>query len=70
MAQKQKMCPKNKPTESTLRLPAVYTLGKIHSKYIILNLMGFSNTQLFVKKLLYSSSTMTRRLVVKNYALL
>ena len=70
MAQKLKMCRKNKATESTLRPPAVYTLGKIHSKYLILNLMGFSNTQSFVKNLMYSSSIMTRRLVVKNYALL
>lgn len=49
---------------------AVYTLGKLHSKYLILEFLGFADTTLFAKKILYSSSSCLRNLVVKNYKLL
>ena len=29
---------------------AVYTLGKLHSKYLILDILGFANDRLFAKK--------------------
>ena len=57
--------------ESTSRsLNAVYTLGKLHSKYLILEFFGFADTKLFAKEVLYSSSSCLRKLIVTNYKLL
>ena len=51
-------------------LNAVYTLGKLHSKYLILELFGFADTKMFAKEVLYSLSSCLRKLVVRNYKLL
>ena len=57
--------------ESTSRsVHAVYTVGKIHSKYLILEFFGFAGTTQFVKQILLSSSYSLRKLVVRNYKLL
>ena len=54
----------------SLSFNAVYTLGKVHSKYLILEFFGFAGTTMFGKDLLYSSSSCLRKLVVRNYKLL
>ena len=57
--------------ESTSQsLNAVYTLGKVHSKYLILEFFGFAGISIFAKEVLYSSSSCLRKLVVNNYKLL
>ena len=58
-------------TETMLRqFNAVYTLGKLHSKYLILEFFGFAGTKMFAKEVLYSLSSCLRKLVVRNYKLL
>ena len=54
-------------TETIQPFNAVYTLGKLHSKYLILEFFGFTGTKMFAKEVLYSC---LRKLVVKNYKLL
>ena len=57
--------------ERTLRsFTAVYTLGKLNSKYLMLDLLGFAGDRLFVKTLLFTSSHNMRSLLIKNYKIL
>ena len=49
---------------------AAYTLGKLHSKYLILGILGFAGDRLFAKTLLSTSSHNLRILLIKNYQLL
>ena len=57
--------------ENTLQpQPAAYTLGKLHSKYLILDILGFAGDRLFAKTLLSTSSHNLRILLIKNYQLL
>ena len=49
---------------------AAYTLGKLHSKYLILDILGFAGERLFAKTLLSTSSHNLRTLIIKNYQLL
>ena len=49
---------------------AAYTLGKLHSKYLILDILGFAGDRLFAKTLLSTSSHNLRTLLIKNYQLL
>ena len=46
---------------------AVYTLGKLHSKYLILDILGFAGEKLFAKTLLSTSSHNLKSLLIKNY---
>ena len=57
--------------ENTLQpQAAAYTLGKLHSKYLILDILGFAGERLFAKTLLSTSSHNLRTLIIKNYQLL
>ena len=57
--------------ENTLQLQAAaYTLGKLYSKYIILEILGFAGDRLFAKTLLSTSSHNFKSLLIKNYELL
>ena len=57
--------------ENTLQpQPAAYTLGKLHSKYLILDILGLAGERLFAKALLFTSSHNLRSLLIKNYQLL
>ena len=57
--------------ENTLQpQPAAYTLGKLHSKYLILDILGFAGDRLFAKTLLSTSSHNLKSLLIKNYELL
>ena len=49
---------------------AVYTLGKLHSKYLILDILGWAGDRLFAKTLLFTSSHNLRIMLIKNYKLL
>ena len=49
---------------------AAYTLGKLHSKYLILDILGLAGERLFAKALLFTSSHNLRSLLIKNYQLL
>ena len=49
---------------------AAYTLGKLHSKYLILEIIGFAGDRIFAKTLLSTSSHNLRTLLIKNYQLL
>ena len=49
---------------------AVYTLGELHSKYLILDIFGFADDRLFVKRLLFTSSQNKKSLLIRNYKLL
>ena len=54
--------------ESTLRpQAAAYTLGKLHSKYLILEIFGFAGCRIFAKTLLSTSSHNLKSLLIKNY---
>ena len=54
--------------ENTLQpLAAAYTLGKLHSKYLILDILGLAGDRLFAKTLLFTSSHNLRTLLIKNY---
>ena len=49
----------------------VYQLGKIKSKYLIIEILSFSIVDfLFLCKNLYSCSRQMRDLLIKNYSLL
>ena len=53
--------------ERTLRpQAAAYTLGKLHSKYLILDILGFAGRRIFAKTLLSTSSHNLKSLLVKN----
>ena len=57
--------------ESTLQpQAAAYTLGKLHSKYIILDIFGFAGHRLFAMTLLFTSSHNLKSLIIKNFQLL
>ena len=57
--------------ERTLRYQAAaYKLGKFHSKYIILDILGFAGYRLFAKTLLSTSCINLKSLLIKNYELL
>ena len=57
--------------ESTLQpRAAAYTLGKLHSKYLILDILGFAGDRLFAKSLLFTSSHNLKSLLIKNHQLL
>ena len=49
---------------------AAYTLGSLHSKYLILDILGLAGDRLFAKTLLFTSSHNLRTLLIKNYQLL
>ena len=49
---------------------AAYTLGKLHSKYLILDILGLAGERLFAKALLFTSSHNLRSLLIKNYKIL
>ena len=49
---------------------AAYTLGKLHSKYLILDILGFAGDRLFAKTLLSTSSHNLKNLLIKNYQIL
>ena len=48
---------------------AAYTLGKLHSKYLILDILAFAGDRLSSKILLSTSSHNLRSLLIKNYQL-
>ena len=54
--------------ESTSRpQAAAYTLGKLHSKYLILEILGFAGRRIFAETLLSTSSHNLKILLIKNY---
>ena len=48
---------------------AAYTLGKLHSKYLILDIFGLASDRLFAKTLLSKSSHNLKNLLIKNFKL-
>ena len=46
---------------------AVYELGKMHSKYLIMIIMGYAMPTCLSKVLIYNSSTSMMILLIKNY---
>ena len=48
---------------------AAYTLGKLHSKYLILDILGFTGDRLFAKTLLSALSHNMQSLLIKNFKL-
>ncbi len=48
---------------------AAYTLGKIHSKHLILEILSFSNRSNYLIKLMFRSNWNLRMLLIQNYRL-
>ncbi len=46
---------------------AVYSLGKIHNKHLILEIFGYAGKQNKIYKLLFGTNKNLRRLVLSNY---
>ena len=57
--------------EERVYLSAVYKVGKIKSKYLIIEILAYSIQEFtFICKLLHYSSRSMRDLVIKNYFLM
>jgi hypothetical protein len=50
------------------KVAAVYSLGKVPSKYLILHMLDFAEDEYDSKRLLWGSSPRFRRLLVQNLA--